>query len=409
MNFESRIAALEAALADEKKKEEVEWKDVSDQKWTTKIGGSVFGDMVLYPNVDPAIEGLGADYHENYFEFRRARLFASGTGYGVYDYKFNLDWESGSASVKDIYVGIHEIPLLGYVRFGHYFGPIGLESQTSSKYTTFMERSLATVAFGDDRQLGVCAYNNTANDTFHIQYGAFIEGFEPDDFEVVDDNQGVRLAARGVWTPVYTANGRGVLHFGISGLYVDAPDDEVQFRNRPEVHKNQRWIDTGTIAAHSYGTLGVELAAIHGPLSLQGECFFTRADSVAGGDVDLYGAYAYASYFLTGESRNYDNVAKSFGRVHPNTNFWIVPTCDGPAAGWGAWELAGRWSWVDFTDPGLAAVTSAGQLNDLTVGVNWHWNPYTRVMFEYIHPFLNRNDIGAAEADIVGMRMQVDF
>jgi phosphate-selective porin OprO and OprP len=406
-NLEARISALEAAMVEEK--DEIEWIDVSNQKWSTKIGGSIFADYVLYPSVDQAIDGLGGDYHQNYFEFRRARLFASGTGYGVYDYKFNIDWESGDATAKDIYVGIHEIPLLGYVRFGHYFGPIGLESQTSSKYTTFMERSLATVAFGSDRQLGVCAFKNSANDTFHVQYGAFLEGFRATQFEVVNDNQGVRVAGRAVWTPIHTANGRGVLHFGASGLYVDLPDDEARFRNRPEVHKNVQWINTDNFAARDYGTLGLELASIYGPFSLQGELFYTKADSPVAGDVSLYGAYAYASYFLTGENRKYDNVGKSFSRVTPHTNFWIVPTCDGHCAGWGAWELAGRWSWVDYTDPALSAVGSAGQLSDLTLGVNWHWNPYTRVMFEWIHPFLNRNDIGAAEADILGMRIQYDF
>ncbi len=408
MNFEARISALEAALAEEEE-EDLQWQDVSGQQWSGKIGGSIFADNVLYPNVDQDIENLGPLFHGNYFEFRRVRLFASGTGYGVYDYKFNLDWETGDASIKDIYLGIHEIPLLGYVRFGHYFGPVGLESQTSSKYTTFMERSLSTVAFGSDRQLGVCAFNNTPNDTFHIQYGAFIESFNPRGFEVVDDNQGIQVAARGVWTPVHTANGRGVVHLGVSGMYSDAATFITRFSNRPEVHKNLRWLATGDLDLNDYTTFGGELASIYGPLSLQGEFFYTRANSAVGNDMDFYGAYAYASYFLTGENRVYDNDAKSFGRVKPNTNFWVVRTCDGTDAGWGAWELAGRWSWVDYSDPALAAVNSAGQMTDLTLGVNWHWNAHTRVMFEWIHPFLNRNDIGAAEADILGMRMQFDF
>jgi len=409
MNFEARISALEAALAEEER-EALQWQDVSGQKWSLKIGGSVFGDLVLYPWVDPAIEGLGADYHQNYFEFRRLRLFFSGSGYGVYDYKFNLDFQSGDATMKDVYVGIHEIPLLGYVRFGHYYAPVGLESQTSSKYITFMERAMSTVIFGSDRRLGVSAYRRSSNAAFYVHYGAFLEGFNNDTFEVVNDNQGVRAEARGTWTPVYTANGRGVLHFGVAGAYIDAPEERVQFRNRPEVHKNKYWLDTGVMNARHYTVLGVEAASVYGPLSFQTEFFYTKADGVRGtDDADLYGAYAYASYFLTGEHRNFDNKDKVFGRVKPNTNFWIVPTSDGPAAGWGAWELAGRWSYLDYTDPSLNNVVSAGQMTNLTVGLNWYWNPYTRVMFEWIHPFLNRNDIGAAEADILGMRMQYDF
>ncbi len=408
-NLEARISALEAALAKEEQKD-FEWQDVSGQKWSLKIGGSVFGDLVLYPSVDPAIEGLGNFYTQNYFEFRRLRLFLSGSGYGVYDYKFNLDFETGDAKMKDVFVGIHEIPLLGYVRFGHYYAPVGLESQTSSKYITFMERAMSTVIFGSDRRLGISAYRLSPGNTFYLHYGAFLEGFDNDDFEVVNDNHGVRAEVRGTWTPVYTANGRGVLHFGVAGAYVDAPEETVRFSNRPEVHKNKRWLDTDVINARHHTVLGLEAASVYGPFSLQSEFFYTQADGIGGADdVDLYGAYAYASYFLTGEHRNLDNEDKVFGRVKPNTNFWIVNTCDGPCAGWGAWELAGRWSWLDYTDPSLAGVGSAGQINNLTVGLNWYWNPYTRVMFEWMHPFLNRNDIGAAEADILGMRIQYDF
>lgn len=408
--FEARIAALEAALA-EKDKEEVKWESVHGQKWSGKVGGRIMGDSILYPNVDPDIVAVDpGDMAQNYFEFRRLRIFLSGTGYGVYDYKFQLDWEKGAAVLKDMYVGIHEIPLLGYVRFGHFKGPSGLEQLTSSKYITFMERALPVDSFTMDRRVGVAAFKNSAHDTFHINYGAFFESVDPETMDRVDDNQGIRLGARGVWTPIYTANGRGALHLGASFQYVDDADDSVQFRNRPEVHQNNRWVDTGAYDARDYGILGLEMASVYGPFSLQSELFYTDVNGTNGNaDMDLYGAYVYGSWFLTGEARNYENDEKVFGRVKPHTNFWIVPTCDGPCAGWGAWELAARWSYVDYTDPALAGVGSAGQLSDMTLGINWYWNPYTRVMFEYIHPWLNRNDIGANEADILGMRMQVDF
>ncbi len=408
MNFEARIAALEAALAE--KDEEIKWTDVSGQKWSGKVGGRIMGDTVLYPNVDPALEAVDpGNMSENYFEFRRLRIFLSGKGYGVYDYKFQLDWEKGNAAAKDLYVGIHDIPALGYVRFGHFKGPSGLEQLTSAKYITFMERSLTDV-FTMARKVGVAAYKNSANDTFHVHYGAFFDDVDAEDMCRVDDAQGVRLGARGVWTPVYTANGRGVVHLGASVQYADDADDSVRFRNRPEVHQNNRWLDTGAYDASGFSVYSLELAGIYGPLSVQSELYYTNINGINGGaDADVYGAYIYGSWFLTGEARNYENDAKAFGRVKPHTNFWIVPTCDGPAAGWGAWELATRWSYVDYTDPAFAGVDSAGQMNDLTVGLNWHWNPYTRVMFEYIHPWVNRNDIGVAQADILGMRMQVDF
>ena len=404
MNFEARIAALEAALAEKNRT------DVSDQKWTGKVGGRVVGDTVLYPDVDPAIEAIDpGNMSENYFEFRRVRISLSGTGYDVYDYKLQLDWERGEADAKDLYVGIHEIPLLGYVRFGHFRGPSGLELLTNTKCITFMERALSSI-FTTGRKVGVAAFNNSANDTFHINYGAFFNDFNAGEMCRVDDAQGVRLGMRGVWTPIYTANGRGVLHLGGSIQYVDDADDRVRFHNRPEVHLNDPWLDTQEYDASTFNVFALELASVYGPWSLQSELFYTQINGIGGAaDTEVCAAYVYGSWFLTGESRNYDNRAKAFECVTPNTNFWIVPTCDGPAAGWGAWELAARWSYADCTDAAFASVASAGQMNDLTVGLNWYWNPHTRVMFEYIHPWLNRNDIGVAQADILGMRMQVSF
>ena len=406
MNFEARITALEAALAD--KEEKSEWKNVSGEKWSGKVGGRIMGDYVMFANQDAQNLAAIGD-QENYFEFRRLRIFLSGNGYGVYDYKFQLDLEpefndNDGTSIKDMYVGIHEIPLLGYVRLGNFYGPNGLEQNTSSKYITFMERSLPVI-FAYDRKVGIASFKNSHDDVFHLNYGVFFHDIDDVLAEKVDDAQGVEAGFRAVWTPLYTANGRGVIHTGVSWRYVDDSDDSVRFRSRPETHEEDYWIDTGAIAARDYNITGLELAGIYGPFSVQSELYYTKINGMAGPDVDLYGAYVYGSWFLTGESRHYENENKIFGRVKPNTNFWIVPTCDGPCAGWGAWELAARWSYLDFTDPTI----NRGTLNDFTLGVNWHWNPYTRMMFNWIHPVGSDQAAGAGTGDILAMRWQVDF
>ena len=410
MNFEARIAALEAALAE--KDEEVKWESQHGKKWSGKVGGRIMGDYVMFANQDAQnLASIGDQ--QNYFEFRRLRIFLSGKGYGVYDYKFQLDLEpefdgNDGTSIKDMYIGMHEIPLLGYVRMGHFKGPSSLEELTSSKYITFMERALPNV-FAMSRRVGIASYNNTHDDVFHLNYGVFFNDIDDVLAERVDDAQGVEFGLRGVWTPIYTANGRGVAHFGGSWRYVDDRDDSVRFRSRPETHEEDRFIDTGAIAARDYNILGLEMAGVYGPFSLQSELFYTNVNTIAGPNVDLYGAYVYGSWFLTGESRNYENDKKCFGRVKPHTNFWIVPTCDGPCAGWGAWELAARWSYLDFTDPVLAGGAGEGTLNDFTLGVNWHWNPYARMMFNWIHPVASDQALGAGTADILAMRWQVDF
>jgi phosphate-selective porin OprO/OprP len=120
------------------------------------------------------------------------------------------------------------------------------------------------------------------------------------------------------------------------------------------------------------------------------------------GAENLYGAYVYASYFLTGEHRNYNRTLGRFERVTPFENFWIVPGCYGR----GAWEAAVRWSYVD------AKALNQGSLQDLTFAMNWYLTPHTRMMFEWIHPYGSDADgvVGNnPEADILGTRVQWDF
>ena len=89
--------------------------------------------------------------------------------------------------------------------------------------------------------------------------------------------------------------------------------------------------------------------------------------------------------------------------MKPYENFWLVNTPCGCAAGWGAWELALRWSYMDFID------IEGQQLHDVTFGANWYWNPHARMMLNWIHPVRHTNTDGVAEGDVVGVRFQVDF
>ena len=79
----------------------------------------------------------------------------------------------------------------------------------------------------------------------------------------------------------------------------------------------------------------------------------------------------------------------------------------GAGVGPGAVELAARWSYLDLRGTGHA---NGGVQNDLTVGLNWYWNPYVRWTFNYIHSWTKYdNGDATAENDILGIRGQVDF
>ena len=75
--------------------------------------------------------------------------------------------------------------------------------------------------------------------------------------------------------------------------------------------------------------------------------------------------------------------------------------------GWGAWEVAFRWTYLNLSAtqhragqsclPGVAGPPpspNAGVLNESTVALNWWWNQYTRVQFNWIHSMPDYNAFG---------------
>lgn len=412
--LEARVQALEASLAAQKEPGGAaeDWKDVSAEKFSVQLGGRVYGDFVMFPLQDAASQAAYGDL-DNYFEFRTLRLNATGQGFGIYDYKVELDFEPESTPtvlLKDVYAGIHDVPLLGYVRFGHFKEPFSLEQLTSNRFITFMERSLADAAFVPARNVGVSASNHTENEAFTWAYGAFFNDISETRKERVSDDQGINLSVRGTWNPVYTAEGRGVLHVGLGYHFRDLADDRITLHVRPETHEESYFLSTGELDARNLQVLQTEMACVYGPLSLQSELFWATVDGLQGlPNWNYYGAYVYGSWFLTGENRVYDRKHAVFTRVTPYTNFFLVRTPSGTQAGWGAWELACRWSYVDLSEGVVEEQDLRGKLNDFTLGVNWYWNPNMRMMMNWIHAFSDLNAFGSADTDILATRLQVDF
>ncbi|MFP4257307.1 MAG: OprO/OprP family phosphate-selective porin, partial [Desulfobacterales bacterium] len=146
--------------------------------------------------------------------------------------------------------------------------------------------------------------------------------------------------------------------------------------------------------------MSLEAAMVMGPFSAQGEYMQSFVGSDAANDPDFSGYYVYGSYFLTGESRNYKPGSGSFGRVKPNRDFSFHKQ------GAGAWELGVRYSSLDLNDESI----EGGELNDLTLGVNWHLNPNVRTMINYVYADLeDRADVDDDSANILQARFQVDF
>ena len=406
-----RIEELEAAqskASQPKAEKKKSWREATHEKWTVKLGGHVFADYINWADASPSITG-----DQDLFNFRRIRLNISGTGYGVYDFRLQLDAEPDNdttngvddpyVAMKDVYLGINELPWNSRVRFGNFFVPFSLEQLTPLPCTMFTERSIPATVFGPEREVGVADYHISDSKNATLAMGVFFSDIPESTKEVVDDNQGIRLGARGTWLPYYSepTDGRCLIHTGAGIVYTQPRNDRARFRARPgELRETPRLIDTGFLDTDAFTVVNTEAAVVWGPLSVQSELFLNQVELTTGGDASLFGSYLQGSYFLTGEHRVYDREGRHlahFGRVVPKTTLFLVPC----GAGWGAWEAKARWSYLDFTD------TGRGLYNDLTVGLNWYWHENARWVFEWLHPWTSSDTtFGETESDLLAIRMQ---
>ncbi|MCY2973846.1 MAG: porin [Planctomycetota bacterium] len=419
----SEAKAAEKKAADDFSKKSVfrkapnSWSERSKEEWDVKLGGHIQIDTINWANASPSIIALPPNPGPtNYLAFRRLRLVADGTGYGVYDFRLQMTLEpetvgesetdNTTANIKDAYVSVNEIPALGRMRLGHFFVPFSLEQVTNDTNNIFLERSIPTQGiFAPDREIGVAFYNCTEDERVTWTTGLFYDSISEATKILIDDNQGLRLSGRLTCLPVYNprCEGRYLVHTGFGILHTEDQNDQVRFRARPQIHQGPRLISTPLLNASSFTTGNIEFASVMGPVTIQSEAFLSQVNLTSLPAESIFGAYAHISYFVTGENRQFEAFGQhgpQFGRNTPTANFLWTKDHFSP----GAVELKARWSTLNFDS------VNSGQYNDLTLGTNWYWNDRMRWMFDYIHPLTSEQAVfGSTRSDILGLRFDVNW
>ena len=353
-------------------------------------------------------------------DWRRARIGLDGTAYGDWDYRLLFDF--GGSGVEDSgqlyeawaqYSGLKPF----HFRVGAWPQPIGLEDQMSTNSQLFLERpAIADVAralAAGDTRIGAggfgygdrwfVSFDVTGRTIGVVNTGTYITsttvGSSSADVgtgQTFGDQVG--MVGRAVYTPFKGHDWR--LNLGVHGSYVDRPGDTagpgtsglipasgfaVRLRDAPELRVDgTQFIDTGSIPAHDADTVGGEAAAEWRSLFIEGEYESIHVDRADGQTSPSFsGWYVEGSWVLTGESRVYNASTAAF---------------DGPAiahpfslksGGWGALELAARYSVADLNfDPGLtghappADGIRGGDQSTWSVGLNWYPNAVFHVMLD---------------------------
>jgi phosphate-selective porin OprO and OprP len=354
-------------------------------------------------------------------EFRRLYLGVAGSMFDVFDYKVEVDLVPSHVSWKDVYLQIHDLPVMQNVRAGHFYTPFGLETETSDLNTVFVERSLIDAVGGiGSRHAGVMAFGNALDERSWWGFGAFAtqKNEAPPTFPVsgFEDDAGTAIYGRVTFLPWYdeATNGRGLWHVGMSGESGAIPSriggagTRFSLSAKPEANLAPTVVNTGNIAdANFVNAVNAETAFVYGPLSIQAEYEWITVNRTAHTNPTFDGGYIFVSYFLTGENRVYNKKSATFQRIVPYGNFFRVRTEDGYVeTGKGAWEVGYRCSYLNLNDAGI----QGNQVVDHTVGLNWYMSSYTKLMFDLIHSeATNTANTHIGTIDSFVTRVQFDF
>jgi phosphate-selective porin OprO/OprP len=189
----------------------------------------------------------------------------------------------------------------------------------------------------------------------------------------------------------------------------------------------------GTNCVKNVLNYGAELEAAWGPFSVQAEYLGMHYDRDAaiilwqrapgGTSINFDGFYAYATWYLTGESRAEQYRSWEEFNAPGNGNVAQIKILNPVSAGgWGAWELAARVSQINLNDGGflflqpigIRSNIQGGRQTDFTLGLNWYPDKGVRFMANWVNVFqysanFARPDLNGIHPQLFVMRAQVDW
>jgi len=361
--------------------------------------------------------------------FRRAQLGLQGKVFGDWSYYVNFDFGSSKGNEQQGRIQSAYTEFDGWapfaVRIGAYPPPAGLEDGTSSSDTIFLERNspadlARNIAGGDGRDAASLLYTGD-----RIFAALSYTGGKVADTSIYFDEQQALL---GRLSGVLLSDSDGKLVVSASGTWVlkapDATAGPTSARNITLSDPLELTADDNGITLVSTGALNAQNVRqwaaesggnwqnFYGQAGYFGYGIDRRQSALP--DLDFNGWYAQASWVITGESRGYSKATGAFTAPKPDHPF------DFSDGGWGAWELAARYSDLDLNDRegvlGHATPTGGirgGEQKIWTLGVNWYPNSVIRFALNYENIDVNR--LGSTGANVgqkiqaIGLRSQISL
>ena len=353
----------------------------TDQKFKFWFDNRVYFDMAYFPTED-VYNPIG-----NGVNIRRARFAIKARVWKRWAGEIDVDFAGAVMEMKDMYIQYYLMDGdrdWGHIKAGHFKEGFSMETTTTSRYVSFIERSLMS-KFSPSRHLGIT----------YTQWGKkwlFIGGLhfqKQGEFEEVEFSQsynkkagideGYSITARGVFTPINDEE--KVLHIGGAYSYrTPVTSAEVykgirySTRSLSSINR-KKYLDTDDVTNVDVTTLyNVELAGAYKNFIFQAEYTGstikgTSLNNEEGIDEASYdGAYAQVGWLIFGGKYNYNMKEGEFTQVSRGKD-------------WGDLELLFRFDYLNLND--FDAKIYGGAANAYTLGLNFHVNSNVKLMLNY--------------------------
>ncbi|MBI4614260.1 MAG: hypothetical protein HY720_11665 [Planctomycetes bacterium] len=376
-------AAVDKYLEEKKKKGELtDWKagydgkffmGSTDDNFRLQIGGYGQADSRWFPTSYPPTDT---------FFLRDMRPSIDGKLWKYYEFKIQFELNTSTNNIRDAWLNFHYIDELQF-KVGQHKHPFCRDDLRGADATDFIDAPYITRFISPSRDSGASFHGKLFDGI--VEYG--VGFYNGDGINVAPDtNDAKDVAARINLSPFKTFD-----NFWLKGLEIGASysggEQDKTIGGRTFTTSAGTVFYTLTPATLRENSklfrYNADFGWRIGPASLQGEWGRMEIEDatrprvsaavprlVQDFEIDTF--YIQATYLLTGDD-------KTWKHVKPKQNF------DPKEGGWGAWELAGRYQYLDFnanmTENGLA--TGTEKLWSLTGGVNWYLNPHVEIMLDY--------------------------
>lgn len=257
--------------------------------------------------------------------------------------------------------------------------PISMERLMSLTALPMQERTSVSDALLPSRNVGAVLNGAGVGERMTWAGGVFNDWIETGGSF---GNSATQVIGRVTWLPFISDDESNLLHLGLGLRYTNA-EEGIRFGTEPEFNQAPDFVDTGVFAANSSTTYNIEASWRKGPFWVAGEYVNTAVDSPNFGDPNFGGYHLTGSWALTGEMRTYNRRSGLLSNVPVAQSVY--------QGGWGTWELGVRWSELDLTD----GLIDGGEMEILSVGVNWWLTPVFGVSANVRHISLDRAGISS--------------